>query len=629
MTFADSGCGHVVDWPAAAVSDAVSTDSPDIVFQIRMLLERHRAASLTVMFPVAVSDELILSLLEIPEIASVILAAAPVSPLDADLRKLGWLRADGRLARSPTSIGDLVLAIGDGEAFGFELAILSLKHGAKRIAFDSPSGFTEPRSLWFLLASRCWRGSNRTLRRKLRNAILSGKFGPLGPVLAKGYQRLERAIETRSFEKKFAHLTQYIEEAPISPRSVNGRWVVVTGSLGPGGAERQVVNSLQGIVKRGVRDIHLIAERLSPSPNDFYLPELEGLEGLSISEIGAVSARDDATMLEFATITQRAPAAFRMEILKLVAYFRQLRPEIVHAWQDGPCVKAGVAAVLAGVDRVILSWRTLSPLVSGLYQPSYRPIIQALAKRDNVIMLNNSAAGAQSYAGWLGFDDRRIQIIRNGVNFAALKRPAEDDILAYRDGLGLDASTPVVGTILRFSTEKRPMLWAETAAKVAERRPDVHFLMIGDGPLRQSVQSAVAAWGLEERIHMPGRMTNPGLALAAMDLFLLTSLYEGLPNVLIEAGVMGVPVISTDVGGVRETFIEGATGSAVRTNGASVLAGKLIEILDNESWRQEAGWLAPIWVKRRFAFERMIDETLEAYGADLTLGEEADQLDVA
>ena len=161
------------------------------------------------------------------------------------------------------------------------------------------------------------------------------------------------------------------------------------------------------------------------------------------------------------------------------------------------------------------------------------------------------------------------------------------------------------------------MLWAQTAAKVAERRPDAHFLMIGDGPLCESVRSAVAAWGLEGRIHMPGRSTTPALALALMDLFLLTSLYEGLPNVLIEAGAMGVPVISTDVGGVRETFIHGETGFAVASSHPRALADKVVELLDNEGWCQNSARLSPVWAEKRFGLERMIDETLDAYGVGI------------
>ena len=99
---------------------------------------------------------------------------------------------------------------------------------------------------------------------------------------------------------------------------------------------------------------------------------------------------------EIRQLVHGLPTTFRTEVLHLVLMFERLRPEVVHAWQDGPSAKAGLAAVLAGVDRIILSWRSLSPLITGLYDPCYAPIFQALAKRDNVVMLNNSAAGAKS-----------------------------------------------------------------------------------------------------------------------------------------------------------------------------------------------------------------------------------------
>ncbi len=608
---------------AESRSDEVIGSDPDVVDRIAALAERHLAAGVTPVFPIAVPEPLVAALLARQETVSVILAAAPASHFGVDPGRLGWLRADGRLARAPAQVGDLLLTFGDPEAFGFELARMSLKRGGRRIAFDSPFGFTEPGSLSSLLASRSWRGANRKLGRLARNVILSGRLGPFGPILLRTHRYLRKTTETRRYARAFAPLADTILKMPVSGRSIPGRLALVTGSLGPGGAERQVANTLLGLLDRGARDVHLIAEKLSPPPNDFYLKELQGLEGLTIAEIGAVSTPGDAGMLTLLQITRYAPVAFRTEILKLIEVFRHLRPEVVHIWQDGPCVKAGIAAALAGVDRIVLNWRTLSPIMSGIYHPSYRSIIRALAARDNVVMLNNSAAGARSYADWLAFDPRNIRVIRNGMDFARWSPQDPDAVRAYRDSLGLPAVAPVVGTIIRFGEEKRPKLWAETAAKVAKRRPDVHFLMIGDGPLRDGVRDAVAAWGLERRIHMPGRMANPAMALAVMDIFLLTSLYEGLPNVLLEAGAMGVPIVSTDVGGVRETFIHGETGYAVASSRTGALADKVLYLLEQETWRQDARRLAPIWIRKRFALTRMIDETLDAYGAGVA---EADGL---
>ena len=138
--------------------------------------------------------------------------------------------------------------------------------------------------------------------------------------------------------------------------------------------------------------------------------------------------------------------------------------------------------------------------------------------------------------------------------------------------------------------------------------------MIGDGPLYDQMKAAAANKGLGDRLHMPGRTATPALALAAMDLMLLTSVLEGLPNVIIEAGALGIPVVSTDVGGVRETLDHGRTGFAIPTDDPGPLADKVIDLLSDDDWLQAARTRAPVWVRQHFCADRMIDETLEAFG---------------
>ncbi|MGI9421502.1 MAG: glycosyltransferase [Geminicoccaceae bacterium] len=592
---------------------AATGDTMALIEQVRAFCAQH-GDRMTAVFSAAAPEPFVLALLESPCIKSVILAAPLATAPDIDPERVGWLRADGRVARAPVLVGDLVLVFGDPEAFGYELAKVCLRRSGKRIAFDTPFGFTTPISLWRLLFGRIYRGVGRALRRKVRDVVLSGRFGRLDPILGRLYRRLLRPLLISSREKqRLARLIKQIQQRPAHDGSVPGRLVFVTGSLGPGGAERQLVNTIGGLAARGADDLHLLADRLSPAPHDFYRPTLESLDGLSVLELGSVSIHDPTERLAMERLTKDAPPEFRTEIMKLTFLFRRLRPEVVHAWQDGCSAKAGIAAVLAGVDRVVLSWRSLSPLVTGLYNPCYEPVFQTLASRDNVVMLNNSAAGAASYADWLGLASGRIQIIRNGADFSCLQPPNGDAMRAYRESLGLPADALVVGTLFRFGPEKRPMLWLETAAKVLERRPDVHFLMIGDGPLREQVQATAAAWGLDAHVHLPGRTTTPALSLAAMDLFLLTSAFEGLPNVIVEAGAMGVPVVTTDVGGMRETFLHGETGFAVASHEPAALADRIIELLADHDWRRQARHLAPIWVRERFAMDRMVDATLEAY----------------
>jgi glycosyltransferase involved in cell wall biosynthesis len=178
---------------------------------------------------------------------------------------------------------------------------------------------------------------------------------------------------------------------------------------------------------------------------------------------------------------------------------------------------------------------------------------------------------------------------------------------------GISASAPVVGSVLRFSEEKQPLLWVDVARRVGDYRKDVVFLMVGDGPLREEARRRAQASGIGSRIVMPGYETDIAVALAAMDVFLLTSRLEGLPNVLIEAQALGVPVVTTDAGGAAETLDETRSGFAVFPHCADVLAQTVLKVLGDDAWREAARQAAQRFVRERFSISRMVEQTLDAY----------------
>src|SRR5262249_35000541 len=94
----------------------------------------------------------------------------------------------------------------------------------------------------------------------------------------------------------------------------------------------------------------------------------------------------------------------------------------------------------------------------------------------------------------------------------------------------------------------------------------------------------------------------------------LTSITEGTPNVLIKAQAAGRPVVAPDVGGVAEAMVSGLTGHLIATRSAKQLANAIVTILDDDEWRKNAAIQGPAFVAKRFSVDRMLRETLEAYG---------------
>lgn len=176
-----------------------------------------------------------------------------------------------------------------------------------------------------------------------------------------------------------------------------------------------------------------------------------------------------------------------------------------------------------------------------------------------------------------GVPDRKIAVIPNGV-------PAEDHPLARgadraaarasaRASLGLPADGFVALCLGALSPEKR----VESAIRAVAAVPDAHLLVVGDGPERSSL-SALATVSAPDRVTFAGVQPTPGPALAAADVVVLASRTEGMPGVLIEAGLAGRPCLATAVGGVPAVVDDGVTGVLVAPGGDGALARALADL---------------------------------------------------
>lgn len=402
----------------------------------------------------------------------------------------------------------------------------------------------------------------------------------------------------------------------ISP--IPNRVLLVNAGLAAGGAERQIVNTLIGLRDSGhCESVALLAEYIDHAPQlDFFLHELED-HGIEVAQIQhAVTLADDGLSSlppSLAELAADLPAGILEEILNQVEEFRSRRPSVVHAWQDSTSIKAGIAAVIAGVPRIVLASRNVTPMNFTYYQDYMEPVYRALASQESVVFLNNSEAGAADYTNWLGLPSDRFVVVRNGVDLGYLKRAEADVVRDYRQSLGIPADAKVVGSVFRFWAEKRPMLWLRSAALLAQQYPELHFLIIGEGPMRKEMEAFISSNNLKGKVHLPGARPEVATPLSAMDLFLLTSEFEGTPNVVLEAQWLGLPVVVTDAGGAREAFDDGTTGQLAKEPSAEHIAQLVGSYLEDDAFLREAESAGPKFVARVFGVERMVRETLHLY----------------
>jgi glycosyltransferase involved in cell wall biosynthesis len=181
----------------------------------------------------------------------------------------------------------------------------------------------------------------------------------------------------------------------------------------------------------------------------------------------------------------------------------------------------------------------------------------------------------------------KVVVIPNGVDTDRFA-PLPGDTGLRRD-LGLSPSVPVLGIVAALRPEKNHELFLQVARQVHARLSDAQFLIIGDGPQRDSLVQLAAGLGLSEAVHFLGSRDDVPRLLASIDVLALTSHNEANPVSILEAMSVGKPVVSTDVGSVRESVIEGQTGFVVPPGDVPAFTERLISLLEDPVQARELG----------------------------------------
>lgn len=423
-----------------------------------------------------------------------------------------------------------------------------------------------------------------------------------------------------------------LEEISISPVRYTPKTnhvVTIVGSLDQGGSERQTVNVLGRMAADPRVSSIALAVRSADSEHEaFFLPAvrempvklfLYGKNWRTKAEI-----REHLPELEnrdrLITAIELLPGGMREDVVRLARLFFDEKPQAVHIRQD--LYSAGVACALAGVPQFLVHRGSLSPDLWGYnelqVEQHLRPmrhVYRRLLDRGNFLIINNSGPGRDTDLAWTSWPDtKRFAVVHNAYDFEQLGGTIEPN-WELRAQLGIAKSDVVVGTAFRFVPVKRPMLWIETAYRLLERLPQAQFLILGDGPLMDGVRGYAEAHGFSGRLHLPGRISDVGAWYRAMDINLLTSEREGLPNTLIEGQHFGVPSIAAHVGGAGETLDDGVTGHLVPPDaGPDVFAAAILNAVTDSSWMANVRQRAPQFVHTKFSAQRTVDQLLHHLG---------------
>lgn len=250
-------------------------------------------------------------------------------------------------------------------------------------------------------------------------------------------------------------------------------------------------------------------------------------------------------------------------------------------------------------------------IVSGIRVAEKRGQLRLWVDRATDWMVSRHVCVSQDVAAFSaargGLSVSKIRVIPNGVDAASLAQAAPADLSQF----GIPTGGRTALFVGRLDPQKGPFILLAAVRDLLPRHADLHLLLVGDGPLRDCLHAWVAKEGVSSRIHFAGRRNDVPSLLRAAELFVLPSLWEGLPNVVLEAMAAGVPVIASRVEGISDLLVDEHTGRVVPTNSASDLSEAIDELLADPQHARQMANSAQHYVNKEFAWEKVI----EKYGA--------------
>ena len=279
------------------------------------------------------------------------------------------------------------------------------------------------------------------------------------------------------------------------------------------------------------------------------------------------------------------PARDLAVLLKLVRLFRQLRPDIVHTHTAKAGTLGRLAARFAGVPVTVHTFH--GHVLDGYFPPAvtrcFIGVERALGRRTDRLVTVSPRLRAELLAMGIGRPEQ-VEVIPLGLDLERFRR-ARLGAAAFRASLGLGPGAPLLGIVGRLVPITDHATLFQAMALLDPRDPPAHLVVVGDGEERGRLDELASRLGLNQRVHFLGWRSDLETILPELDMVICASKNEGTPVAIIEAMAAGVPVLSTDVGGVADLVTHGETGWLVRAGDPPALAQAIQHLLGDAALR--------------------------------------------
>lgn len=341
--------------------------------------------------------------------------------------------------------------------------------------------------------------------------------------------------------------------------------------------------------------------------------------GAEVLLLNLVSSMDNSNF-QPEVVCLKEPGAMSEEFAKRVPLHSRL---IVHKWDIGVLwrlrklfrqQKADAVITVGAGDKMF--WGRLAAKLAGV--PVICSALHSTGWPDGVGRLNRLLTGltsgfiavaaqhAQHLVGYEGFPANRVFTIPNGVDTNRFVPQLGADC-QLRKELKIPKGTPLVGIVAALRPEKNHQQFVEAAKRVLLQHPTAHFIIVGDGPQRESIQAAIASTGFSQHFHMLGNRSDTPRILASLDIFCLTSRNEANPVSILEALSCGVPVVSPNVGSISETVLPDRTGILTKPLCPEETAQAISKLLSDSTLARRLGQNGRLLVQSSWSLQSMVE----------------------
>lgn len=355
-----------------------------------------------------------------------------------------------------------------------------------------------------------------------------------------------------------------------------------------GGIGRHIITLVNGLKEEF--DITIACPQKSALENKLVA---ENIKTLPLPLAGAVSLKEDY-------------ASFNI----LRQFMRLEKIHLAHAHGAKAALIARPAALWAGVPSIY----TVHNSVFHEYWPAWKNTIIAIVEHvlswptDQVLTV--SEALCQEIKHRQRIPRHKIKVIHNGIHFNHFRD--NHTSLTFKEKWHIPQNRIVIGTVARMAPQKGLSVLVK-AAKSLVNNYNVHFLLVGDGPLREELEEKTRLASISSYFTFTGMINDIARAYAAMDIFVLPSITEGLPLTILEAMAFSLPVVATFVGGVPEVIEDGVCGFLVPPGNHGELCAKIACLVEQPGLRDGFGRRGRQRVHNKFGASKMIQETKAVY----------------